>query len=274
MGRLEVRICGARNIGDTRRAGIPDPYVKAVMGDRKKTRRKYTTKVVGSSLHPVWNEVVKFPVADEDSEQIIFELWNNNVIVDDLMGVYSLSVNSLTRGVVSDMWVTLKGTGLSSAELHLQVLAVDFGADPQPSSMLVRSIEECKAAAATKPVMAAAEIQKATCADDFDSVQNPSFSGPAMGILLQAPVAPPPQPLLPSIYNQQPAYVQQAKPYPLQPAPPVMYLQPPTLPPQVVYQHHAQPPHQPTYYQQAPPQGSYYRAPQQPYQYMYGPSPI
>ncbi|CAG9579233.1 putative c2 domain protein [Leishmania major strain Friedlin] len=274
MGRLEVCICGACNIGGTRKAGIPDPYVKVVMGDRKKAHIKYKTKVVSSSLNPVWNEVLTFQVADYDSEQIVFELWNKNVIVDDLMGVYALSLNGLTRGVVSDLRVILTGTGLSSPELHLQVLAVDFGVDPQPSSMVVRSIKEYNAAAVTNPVMTATEMKKVTCADDFDSVQKPSSSEPAMGIPLQAQVAPPPQPLLQPVYNQQPTFVQQAQPYPLQPAPPVMYLQPPPPPPQVVYVQQAQPLPHPIYYQQASPPGSYYGAPQQPYQCMYGPSPI
>ncbi|CAC9518136.1 putative c2 domain protein [Leishmania infantum JPCM5] len=245
MGRLEVCICGARNIGDTRKAGAPDPYVKVVMGDRKKTQSKYKTKVASSSLHPVWNEVVKFQVADYDSEQIVFELWNNNVIVDDLMGAYALSLNGLTRGVVSDLWVILKGTGLSSAELHLQALAVDFGVDPQPSSMVVRSIEEYNAAAATKHAMNTTELKQVACADDLDCVQKPSSSEPAIGIPLQAQVALPPKPQSQPFYTQQPTYAQQAQP----------------------------PPH-PIYYQQAPLQGSYYGAPPQPPQCMYGPSPI
>ncbi|CAJ1031309.1 C2 domain containing protein, putative [Leishmania lindenbergi] len=273
MGRLEVRVCGARNIGHTQRAGVPDPYVKVVMGDRKKTQVKYKTKVAHNSLNPVWNEVVKFQIADYDSAQVVFELWNDNVIVDDLMGVYRLSVNGLTRRVVKDMWVILTGTHLSSAELHLQVLAVDFGADPQPSSTMVHSIEEYIGAAATNPAMAATETKTTASAGDFDSVEKTMCGEPAMGIPLQAQVAPPPQPLLHPVYTQQPTCVPQPQFYPHQLTPSVIYVQQPLPPPQAVYLP-PQPPPQVMYYQQIPPQGGYYgAAPQQPY-YIYGQPPM
>ncbi|KAG5497553.1 hypothetical protein JKF63_03817 [Porcisia hertigi] len=142
MVRLEVRICGARNVGNAQKVGLPDPYVKIMMGDKKKTRTTYKTKVATNSPDPVWNEVVTFHIADNNTAQVICELWNDNVTTDDLLGSYPLSLKDFTRGVVKDMWVVIGGTHLASAELHLQALAVDFGADPQPGSAVVRSIEE------------------------------------------------------------------------------------------------------------------------------------
>ncbi|GET91075.1 C2 domain protein, putative [Leishmania tarentolae] len=262
MGRLEVRICGARSMGDTRRASTPDLYVKVMMGDRKKNRPSYKTKVARSSLHPVWNEVVKFHVADYDTEQVVFELWNNNVIVDDLMGLYALSVNGLRRGVVSDICAILEGTGSTSVELHLQVLAVDFGADPAPNSTVVDSIEEYDPDAVTQAVTTTTGVRKDACAEGVESAQKLSRDEPVMGIPLLAQVAPPPPPLLQPVYAQQPTYVQQAPPYAPQMAPQLLYVQ------------QVQPASQPIYHQHAPLQSGYDGSAQQSCQYMYRPSPL
>ncbi|KPA73837.1 putative c2 domain protein [Leptomonas pyrrhocoris] len=275
MGRLEVRVCGARHIGDTQKVGIPDPYVKIIMGDRKKTQILYKSKVVNNNLNPVWNELAKFQIADYDSAQIVFEVWNDNVMVDDLLGSYALSVNGLQRGVVHDMWAILTGAKLSSAEIHLQVLAVDFGLDPAPGSRCVGSIEEYINSTAAKPVMSATEANggaDSPASASFDPVSKPS---PAMGIPLQAAASPPayaqPQQAVQYVQQQPVQYVQQAPP-PLQPQPQVVYVQQAPPPPQqVVYMQ--QPPQQPVYYQQGPPppapQGGYYgpSPPQQPYYY-------
>ncbi|CAJ1032690.1 C2 domain containing protein, putative [Leishmania shawi] len=142
MGRLEIRVCGARNVANLQKVGKPDPYVKIKVGDKKKSQIRYKTRVAENTLYPVWNELFKFQVADYDSTQVLFELWNDNVIVDDLLGHYSLSLNGLTRGVVLDTWVILVGTKVSSSELHLRILAADFGYDPQPGDRVVRSLEE------------------------------------------------------------------------------------------------------------------------------------
>jgi hypothetical protein len=288
MGRLEVRICGARHIGDTQKVGIPDPYVKIIMGDKKKTQIKYKTKVVSNNLNPVWNETAKFQIADYDSAQVVFEVWNDNVMVDDLLGSYALSVNGLQRGVVHDMWAILRGTKLSSAELHLQVLAVDFGVEPQPGSRCVSSIEEYINNTAAKPVMSATETNggvASSVSSDFDPVKKPS---PVMGIPVQAltetpsPAAsaqppqqpPPPQPqqvFYAPPQQQQQQYVQYVPQQP--PQPQVVYVQQPPLQ-QVVYMQPPPPQQQPMYYQPVPPpppqpQGGYYgpSAPQQPYYY-------
>lgn len=282
MGRLEVRICGARHIGDTQKVGIPDPYVKIIMGDKKKTQIKYKTKVVNNNLNPVWNEIAKFQIADYDCAQVVFEVWNDNVMVDDLLGSYALSVNGLQRGVVHDMWAILTGTKLSSAELHLQVLAVDFGVEPQPGSRRVASIEEYINTTAAKPVMSATETGGGAAATTsasatFDPVKKPE---PVTGIPLAAPASPY-APQQPAYYQQQPQqpqpvqYVQQPPPpqqviYVQQAPPPpqVVYMQPPQAPPQQVYYQQGPPPLQ----QQPPPQPGYYgpSAPQQ--QYYYGPT--
>ncbi|KAG5471612.1 hypothetical protein LSCM4_03161 [Leishmania orientalis] len=142
MGRLEIRVCSARNVANLQRVGKPDPYVKVKMRGKKRSHVSYRTRVIENCLNPVWNEVFKFQVADYDSTQVLFELWNDNVIVDDLLGTYNLSINGLTRGVVLDTWVILEGTKSSSSELRLRILAVDFGRDPAPGEKVTASIEQ------------------------------------------------------------------------------------------------------------------------------------
>ncbi|KAK7201943.1 c2 domain protein [Novymonas esmeraldas] len=142
MGRLEIRVCAARNVANLQKIGKPDPYVKVKMGDKKKTQIKYKSRVIENNLNPVWNELFKFQVADYDSTQVLFELWNENIMVDDLIGSYNLSINGLTRGVVVDTWAILTGTKGSSSELHLRILAVDFGRDPAPGDRVIASLEQ------------------------------------------------------------------------------------------------------------------------------------
>lgn len=126
MGRLQVTICGARRLHDNQVVGIPDPYAKIRIEGKY-----YKTKIIKNNLNPVWNETFSFQVADENSSQLSFELWNDNIVSDDLMGVYTLSVGNLTRGIVQDNWYILTRSK-TNAELHVRVLAIDFGRLPRP----------------------------------------------------------------------------------------------------------------------------------------------
>ncbi|CAD2213948.1 C2 domain containing protein, putative [Angomonas deanei] len=128
-----------------------DPYVKVKYGDKKnkKTFIKYRSRVIENSQNPTWNELFKFQIADYDSSQILFEVWNDNVVSDDLMGSYSLSLNSLEKGVVKDYWAILTGTQKSSSELHIRILAVDFGFEPASGTKVITSLEDDNLAAPT-----------------------------------------------------------------------------------------------------------------------------
>lgn len=124
MGRLDVRVVGARNLADTQWVSKPDPYVIL-----KLESQKHKTTVKENCLNPEWNEIFKFTVADENSSQLRVEVWNSNVVSDELMGVYTLSLSGLVRGVVRDEWFLLQQCK-SNAEIRLRVLAHDFGRTP------------------------------------------------------------------------------------------------------------------------------------------------
>lgn len=145
MGRLEIRVVEARNLANIQRIGMIDPYVKVTYGDKKENKKSYInykTRVIENTQKPVWNELFKFQIADTDSSQINFQVKNDCIGIDDILGTYSLSLNAFTRGVVKDYWALLSGCEQSSSELHLRVLAVDFGADPQPGEPVIDSLEK------------------------------------------------------------------------------------------------------------------------------------
>lgn len=124
MGRLDVRVVSARNLADTQWVSKPDPYCILRL-----ERQQHKTTVKENNLNPEWNEVFKFTVADENSSQLVVEVWNKNVISDELMGTYKLSLTSLVRGVVSDQWYLLQNSK-NNSEIRLRVMAHDFGKEP------------------------------------------------------------------------------------------------------------------------------------------------
>ncbi|KPI83985.1 putative c2 domain protein [Leptomonas seymouri] len=260
MGRLEIRVCGARNIANLQKIGKPDPYVKVRMGDKKKTQVRYKTRVIENNLNPVWNELFKFQVADYESTQVLFELWNDNVLVDDLLGSYNLSIDGLTRGVVKDMWAILTGAKGSSSELHLRILAVDFGRDPGPGDVVISSLEQDNLPPPTD-----------------QRYRPPKNYTPAPQVIVQqgyvaAPVGPPQ-----TVVYGQPQYggappMPTMSVYPSVPPPPpqMMYTVPP--PQQQPYGYGAPPPPQPMYGAPPPMQRPPYMGGGPPPQ-MYGPPP-
>ncbi|EPY17507.1 c2 domain protein [Strigomonas culicis] len=278
MGRLEIRVCGARNIGDVQKVGTPDPYVVIRMGEKKDADYcKYKAPIADNTLNPTWNTTYKFQVADPNTTQIRFEVWNDNVFVDDLLGSYNLSLNGLHRGVVRDFWAILTGTKLSSAELHLRILAADFGLDPSPGEIITASIEGDGYApppGSEKPpqqededghggvhqwhLRRGGEAIAAAAAGGGDGPTGAVRAAAAAGaVRLPTGTAAAARPVRPAAATRQ--YVQQAPPVQyVQQAPPQPYY-PPQQPPygQPQYQYGPPPPPQQPGYGPPPPQGYY-----------------
>lgn len=126
MGRLDIRICEARNLPDTQVIGKPDPYCIV-----RCENQQHKTRVLDDQLNPKWEEVFKFQIADEHSAQLRFELWNKNLTSDELLGMYTLSISGLKKGLVDDRWYLLQKCK-GNAELRVRMCALDFGADPTP----------------------------------------------------------------------------------------------------------------------------------------------
>jgi hypothetical protein len=124
MGRLDIRIVEARNLPDTQWISKPDPYVIV-----KLEHQTHRTSVCENNVNPKWEEVFKFTVADENSAQLKFELWNKNVVSDEFLGQYTLSISGLERGVVKDEFYLLQQCK-SNAELRVRLMPHDFGRQP------------------------------------------------------------------------------------------------------------------------------------------------
>jgi hypothetical protein len=126
MGRLDVRIVEARNLPNTELIGKPDPYVVVQV-----EQSSHKTSVASSTTNPKWDEVFKFVVADPDSCQLELKLWNKNMVSDDFMGLYKMNLSGLERGVVKDQWILLQQCK-TNAEIHVRIMAHDFGRTPAP----------------------------------------------------------------------------------------------------------------------------------------------
>lgn len=263
MGRIELTVCAARKLHDSQLIGMPDPFVRITCGDKK-----YKTPVKKNDLNPVWNETFRFQIPDENSTQIRMEVWNKNTYDDDLMGLYTLSLGGLTKGIVRDQWYILDKSK-TQAELHVRLLAVDFGALPKPeeqwmvtTDILRDPVERAIADGTWRPGQKTAPppsgpptgyVQQPQVQQVIPQAAPPQSVTTTTAYVQTAPapvqyVAPPPQP-------QPVQYVPQPAAYaPPQPA----YYQPPPQP-QPAYYQQAPPPPQPGYYQQPPPpQPGYY----------------
>jgi len=100
---------------------MPSPYVD--VGCEGKI---YKTATQNRTLDPQFHEHFDFQVADENSAQIHFRVYNKCIASDDFMGEYYMSVSGLIRGVPKEEWALL--VNAKSGELHVQLVAEDFGA--------------------------------------------------------------------------------------------------------------------------------------------------
>lgn len=128
MPRLDLRIVEARNLPDVETFGKIDPYCTVELEGKQ-----WRTSVVDNTENPRFDEVFKFHVADENSSQLRFCLWNKNTMSDDFLGQYHMSISGLKQGEVKDEWVLLQQCK-SNAELHVRLMAVDFGEDDEETA--------------------------------------------------------------------------------------------------------------------------------------------
>eukprot|EP01084_Bolivina_argentea_P289624 497367_1 len=121
MPRLDIRIVGARGLPDVQTFGTIDPFCTVELENKR-----FQTSTADNTQNPQWNEVFKFNVADENSSQLQFSVWNDNACSDDFLGCYPMSISGLNRGEVEETTVLLRNCK-SNAELTIRVMAVDFG---------------------------------------------------------------------------------------------------------------------------------------------------
>ena len=123
MGKIDVRIMEGKNLTNKDTFGKSDPYVVVSLEGRK-----YKTSTKKNSLSPKWEEKFSFMVTDEKTSQLQLQLFDDDLISDDPMGHYSISLAGLVKGQVSDNWYILHGC--KSGSIRVRLLAVDFGLPP------------------------------------------------------------------------------------------------------------------------------------------------
>jgi hypothetical protein len=126
MPRLDVRVVGVTGFKNIQTFGKIDPYCVVKLGNNQ-----FKTSAAADTTEPVWNADFKFNVADTDSTQLHVEVWDKNLVSDDRLGVYNMSLSGLVRGVPETRKVLLQQCK-GNAELTVVVTAVDFGILPQP----------------------------------------------------------------------------------------------------------------------------------------------
>eukprot|EP00760_Papus_ankaliazontas_P015566 PhM_4_TR16592/c0_g1_i1/m.2627 len=125
MGKLIVTVLGCRDLEDKDTFGKSDPYVVLHCGGKK-----FKTKVIKNNLNPNFNEQFTFFVADPNTEQVKFEVYDSDTFSDDLIGWYTLSLAGLERGKKSEGWYLLQKPA-KKGTLGVSLLAEDFGHLPQ-----------------------------------------------------------------------------------------------------------------------------------------------
>ncbi|TGZ56257.1 hypothetical protein CRM22_010186 [Opisthorchis felineus] len=107
---LLVEVKEAKNLIPMDPNGLADPYVKLRLGPSDELNRKFKTKIIKSSLDPVWEEAFTVNIRPEDdAKRLQIEVWDwDRTSRDDFMGSLSFGVTELASKPI-DCWFKLLG---------------------------------------------------------------------------------------------------------------------------------------------------------------------
>ncbi|KAH7292613.1 hypothetical protein KP509_29G077600 [Ceratopteris richardii] len=83
QGKITVTVIKAQSLKNMEMLGKSDPYVVAYV----RVLYKEKTKVVNNNLNPVWNEIFEFDVEDKETQALVFQVLDQDVGSDKLLGV-------------------------------------------------------------------------------------------------------------------------------------------------------------------------------------------
>jgi len=98
MSAIQVLVREARDLPNGDKRGLTDGYVQVEHGGKK-----HKTKTVKDSLNPRWEETFTFQNDKREDDQILFKVYDDDVLVDDFLGMVSVP---LSRAPFED-WLQL-----------------------------------------------------------------------------------------------------------------------------------------------------------------------
>ncbi|XP_071275757.1 LOW QUALITY PROTEIN: extended synaptotagmin-1 [Agelaius tricolor] len=99
--------------------GRSDPYALLRVGTQAATSR-----VIGDSLDPVWDEMYEFMVHEVPGQELEVELFDKDPDKDDLLGRMKLDLGEVLRARVMDEWFPLQEGGQGRLHLRLEWLSL------------------------------------------------------------------------------------------------------------------------------------------------------
>ena len=117
--RLHVRVCEARGLKSTQTFGTQDPYVQVSSTDG--FRAKTATHTDGGRSAE-WNQKFELDLSST-AVRLQFDVKNDNMTSDALIGSLVLEVSSLATGALVDSWyrISQRSGTIPSGELRLRM---------------------------------------------------------------------------------------------------------------------------------------------------------
>ncbi|MCO5548086.1 hypothetical protein L7F22_001543 [Adiantum nelumboides] len=103
QGKLKVKVVRAQNLKNMEMIGKSDPYVVAYV----RVLFPATTKVVENNLNPKWDEEFYFDVEDQETQALVFQVYDKDIGTDKLLGAATYPLAKLTAGDTKELALPL-----------------------------------------------------------------------------------------------------------------------------------------------------------------------
>eukprot|EP01046_Picozoa_sp_COSAG06_P068648 COSAG06_NODE_18352_length_891_cov_2.446970_1_plen_258_part_10 len=135
---LAVTVIEASDLRDTETFGQIDPYVKLTIGTKEAPGGRCmerTTRVLENGGHerPIWNETLEFKGLPADHDNLIVDVYDDDVGSDDHLGTARMPLTGIFEAKEINLWLDLGDNGGNTAyrcgEIHLRFVYVAPDAD-------------------------------------------------------------------------------------------------------------------------------------------------
>ncbi|MCO5608671.1 hypothetical protein L7F22_062885 [Adiantum nelumboides] len=106
QGKLKVKVVRAQNLKNMEMIGKSDPYVVAYV----RVLFPANTKVVENNLNPKWDEEFHFDVEDQETQSLVFQVYDKDIGTDKLLGAATFPLAKLTAGEIKELALPLTPT--------------------------------------------------------------------------------------------------------------------------------------------------------------------